>query len=73
MYRLLLVSAIAASSIACAPRVVRLADSLPAAVQLNLSTLPRVWVAGFVAGRNPEVDVNGETVRFLRRQLPSRL
>jgi hypothetical protein len=44
---------------------------MPAEVQLNLSKLPRLWVAGFATGRNPEFDVSLETVRLLRTQLRS--
>ncbi|ODS53462.1 MAG: hypothetical protein ABS36_12515 [Acidobacteria bacterium SCN 69-37] len=38
-------------------------------MQLKAARLGRVWVAGFVAGRNSELDVSTETVRLLRAQL----
>lgn len=69
MHRLFLVLMSALLVAACGPRLVRTPHAPPAVFQLNVSKLSRVWVAGFVAGRNPEVDVNVETVRFLRRQL----
>lgn len=69
MQRILLVSALSLSVGACATRVVHAPHSLPPQVQVDLSKLPRVWVAGFVTGRKPEFDVNLETVRLLRTQL----
>jgi len=38
-------------------------------VQLELSGVSRIWVAGFVADSRDEVDVNAETVRLLRADL----
>jgi hypothetical protein len=54
----------------CGPRVHRTRASLPAAVQIGISRVDDVWVAGFVAqpGRD-KVDLNIETVRLLRQDL----
>lgn len=69
MQRILIVSALSLSVSACAARVVHAPLAMPAEVQLTLSRLPRVWVAGFATDRKPEFDVNVETVRLLRTQL----
>lgn len=58
-----------AAAAACATHVTRPPTAPPAAVQLNLATLPRLWVAGFATDRKPEFDVNAETVRLLRGRL----
>ena len=58
--------------VACAPHVVRTPSSIPAAVQLQIGRLPRVWVAGFVAHAPADsIDLNVETVRVLRDALRS--
>ena len=44
-------------------------NSQPAAPTLDLSPFRRIWIAGFVASANPDIDVNGEAVRLLRRRL----
>jgi hypothetical protein len=36
---------------------------------MKLAGLSRVWVAGFTTDRNPEFDLNAETVRLLRAEL----
>ena len=69
MFRLLLVSLATISTAACAPHVVRPPNAPPAALQMKLASLPRVWVAGFATERNPEFDLNAETVRLLRAEL----
>jgi hypothetical protein len=69
MQRILLVSALSLSIGACAARVIHTPHSMPAEVQLKLSKLPRLWVAGFATDRKPEFDVSLETVRLLRTQL----
>jgi hypothetical protein len=69
MYRLLFISLATISTAACAPRVVRLPNAPPPELQLKLSVLPRVWVAGFATERNREFDLNTETVRLLRAEL----
>jgi hypothetical protein len=69
MQRIVLVSVLSLSAGACATRVLNTPHSLPAEVQLNLSRLPRVWVAGFATEGKPEFDVNAETVRLLRAHL----
>ena len=41
----------------------------PIAPKLDISPFQRVYVAGFLAGANDDVDANMETVRLLRSQL----
>ncbi len=54
----------------CGPHVVSAPHGLPPAVQIRLSRVPRVWVAGFVTGSNfDHIDLNLETVRVLRQEL----
>lgn len=69
MHRLLLISLAAISTTACAQHVVRAQNTPPPEVQLRLAALSRVWVAGFATERNPEIDLNTETVRLLRTEL----
>jgi len=45
MFRLLLVSLATISTAACAPHVVRPPNAPPAALQMKLASLPRIWVA----------------------------
>ena len=54
----------------CAPRVHRTRNSLPADVQIGMSRVDDVWVAGFISqpGRD-KVDLNVETVRLIRQDL----
>jgi hypothetical protein len=59
------------TSTARAPLVAKVRHPLPPAVQLELGSIPRVWVAGFVADGSAHVDVNGEAVRVLRDELRS--
>ena len=68
MYRFLLIS-LATISTACAQHLVRAPNAPPPEVQLRLASLSRVWVAGFVTEKNPEIDLNTETVRLLRMEL----
>jgi len=69
MVRNLLMLVATISMTACAARTVRSTDAPPPHVQLKLAELSRVWVAGFATERNPEFDLNTETVRLLRWQL----
>ena len=69
MFRLLLVSFATISTAACAPHVVRPPNAPPAALQMKLASLPRIWVAGFATDKKPEFDLNTETVRLLRAEL----
>src|SRR5262245_8333956 len=69
MFRLLLVLLATISAAACAPHVVRPTNAPPPALQIKLAALPRVWVAGFATEKNPEFDLNTETVRLLRAEL----
>lgn len=54
----------------CAPRVHRTRTSLPVDVQIGMSRVDDVWIAGFISqpGRD-KVDLNVETVRLLRQDL----
>ena len=70
--RLVIVAALCALTIACAPRVVRSTRFASQPVQQRLLALPRIWVAGFVANDNREVDLNPETVRLIRQALTMR-
>ena len=67
--RIAVVLALAVYIAACGPRVIRTADPISAESQLRLSSLPRVWVAGFATDKKPEFDLSSETVRLLRTQL----
>jgi len=69
MFRQLLVSLATISTAACAPHVVRPPNAPPAALQMKLASLPRIWVAGFATDKKPEFDLNTETVRLLRAEL----
>ena len=69
MFRLLLISLATISTAACAPHVVRPPNAPPAALQMKLASLPRIWVAGFATDKKPEFDLNTETVRLLRAEL----
>lgn len=69
MFRLLLVLLATSSTAACAPRVVRPTNAPAPALQMKLAGLPKVWVAGFATEKNPEFDLNTETVRLLRAEL----
>jgi len=54
----------------CGSHLVKLPNSIPAAVQMQLGRVPRVRVAGFVSGPSVDrMDLNLETVRLLRQEL----
>jgi hypothetical protein len=54
----------------CGPHLVKLPNAIPAAVQMQLARVPRVWIAGFVSGSNVDhIDLNLETVGLLRQEL----
>jgi hypothetical protein len=69
MFRVLLVLLATTSTAACAPHVVRPTNAPAPALQMKLAGLPKVWVAGFATEKNPEFDLNTETVRLLRAEL----
>ena len=46
--------------------------SQPPAPSIDLSPFRRIWIAGFVTHTRSDIDVNGETVRLLRRRLNPR-
>jgi hypothetical protein len=69
MARVLLVSMLSLLAAACGTHVIRDHASIPAEFQAKASKLSRVWVAGFVTGKDPEFDLSVETVRLLRTQL----
>lgn len=41
----------------------------PIQPKLDVTAFQRIFIAGFIAGENPDVDANMETVRLLRSQL----
>lgn len=54
----------------CAPRVHRTRTSLPVDVQIGMSRVDDVWIAGFISQPGKDkVDLNVETVRLLRQDL----
>jgi len=61
---------VAVLTLDCGPRVHRTRASLPVEVQIGMSRVDDVWVAGFIAqpGRD-KVDLNVETVRLVRQDL----
>lgn len=64
----LVVSAIVMTG--CGPRMIRVSDTPPAAVQMRLQEPHRVWVAGFMSDAgSDQIDLNIETVRFVRDEL----
>jgi hypothetical protein len=69
MVSLLLIALAYPAVVACHPRVITVANALPADVQLKLSRITRVWIAGFQVTPNREIDLDGETVRLLRDEL----
>jgi hypothetical protein len=69
MYRQLVIYLMCVGTLRCAPRIIRAPQALPVSVQGRVSSIPRIWVAGFVASGTREVDVNLETVRLLRTRL----
>ena len=69
MARVLLVSVLSLLAASCGTHVVRDHASIPVEFQAKASKLPRVWVAGFATDKEPEFDLNLETVRLLRTQL----
>lgn len=53
----------------CGPSFVEIPIETPIAPKLDITPFQRVYVAGFLAGANDDVDANMETVRLLRSQL----
>ena len=54
---------------ACHPRVIAVSRPVPIETQLKLSRISRVWVAGFHVTANRDVDLNVETVNWVRAEL----
>jgi hypothetical protein len=54
---------------ACGGGYVEIPIETPIAPKLDVGAFQRVFVAGFIAGANEDVDANMETVRLLRSQL----
>jgi hypothetical protein len=54
---------------ACGGGYVEIPIETPIAPKLEVGAFQRVFIAGFIAGANDDVDANMETVRLLRSQL----
>jgi hypothetical protein len=54
---------------ACGGGYVEIPIETPIAPKLEVGSFQRVFIAGFIAGANDDVDANMETVRLLRSQL----
>jgi hypothetical protein len=67
--RILMIALLSTDLGACHPRVIAVSHAMPIDVQLKLSRVSRVWVAGFHVTDNREVDVNLETVKLVRDEL----
>ena len=59
----------AAATGACQPRIVTVSRAVPIDLQLKLSHVSRVWVAGFHVTESRDVDLNVETVNLVRDEL----
>lgn len=57
------------AGVACHPRVVTVANAVPADVQLKLARITRIWIAGFHVVPNRDIDLDAETVRLIRHEL----
>lgn len=64
----LLALALAALSVACTTYT-EIPIETPIQPKLDISAFQRIFIAGFIAGANEDVDANMETVRLLRSQL----
>lgn len=56
----------------CGPSFIEIPIETPVAPKLDISRFQQVYIAGFLAGANEDVDANTETVRLLRSQLRNR-
>lgn len=60
---------LAALLVACSGGYTEIAIETPIQPKLDVTPFQRVFIAGFIAADNPDVDANMETVRLLRSQL----
>jgi hypothetical protein len=58
-----------AACVACGGGYTEIPIETPIQPKLDVSPFQRVFIAGFIAGENEDVDANMETVRLLRSQL----
>lgn len=65
---LLVVAALAAITVACTSYT-EIPIETPIQPKLDVTPFQRIFIAGFIAGANEDVDANMETVRLLRSQL----
>ena len=63
------VALLMAASAACSGGYTEIPIETPIQPKLDISAFQRVFIAGFIAGANEDVDANMETVRLLRSQL----
>jgi hypothetical protein len=63
-----LILALAAVSVACTTYT-EIPIETPIQPKLDITAFQRIFIAGFIAGANDDVDANMETVRLLRSQL----
>ena len=67
--RFAVLTALLAAGVACGPTYFEIPIETPIQPKLDVSAFQRVFIAGFIAGENEDVDANMETVRLLRSQL----
>ena len=63
---------VAAFTLACGTDYFEIPIETPIQPKLDVTPFQRVFIAGFIAGANEDVDANMETVRLLRSQLRTR-
>ena len=61
--------ALVAALVACSASYTEIPIETPIQSKLDVSAFQRIFIAGFIAGANEDVDANMETVRLLRSQL----
>jgi hypothetical protein len=64
-----LMALLAAFAVACSGGYTEIPIETPIQPKLDITAFQRVFIAGFIAGANEDVDANMETVRLLRSQL----
>ena len=61
--------ALVAALVACSASYTEIPIETPIQSTLDVTPFQRIFIAGFIAGANEDVDANMETVRLLRSQL----
>ena len=61
--------ALVAALVACSASYTEIPIETPIQSKLDVTPFQRIFIAGFIAGANEDVDANMETVRLLRSQL----